>query len=142
MTADAPKTCILDTNVVLRFITGLPEEHFDAARELFARCDRGEIRLVLTSIIVAETVYVLEGFYEVGRGDIVKSLNAIIGSARIRVAERSVLLKALDRYGRSNLAFADCYIAATAIEDGLSIVTFDKGLKKIKEIDVVVPPGV
>jgi predicted nucleic acid-binding protein len=138
---EAIRTCVLDTNVLLRFITGLPQEHFNAATELFARCERGEIRLVLTSVITAETVYVLQSFYGVGRADIAKSLSSIVGSGRIRVAERSILMKALNHYGRTNLAFADCYIAGCAIENGQSVVTFDRGLKKLPELDVVEPPG-
>ena len=50
---------LLDTNVVVRFLTGDHPTHSPRSRKLFARAAAGEIRLVLSDVALAETAWVL-----------------------------------------------------------------------------------
>ena len=56
---------LVDTNVLLRFLTGEPPKLAQKARVLIAAADTGEVELVVLPMIVAETVYTLESFYKI-----------------------------------------------------------------------------
>ncbi|MDO8186855.1 PIN domain-containing protein [Conexibacter sp. JD483] len=56
----------LDTNVIVRHLTGDPPEQAARATAVLATAER----LLLSDLIVAECVYVLQSFYEVGRARI------------------------------------------------------------------------
>jgi predicted nucleic acid-binding protein len=58
---------LLDTNVLVRFLSGDPPAQAAAARKLFARAAGGEITLDVSPVIVAETYYTLHSFYGVER---------------------------------------------------------------------------
>jgi len=54
-------TLVVDTNVLVRFFTGGPREQFERAKAaLLASAERGDA-LVVHSVVVAETVFVLGG---------------------------------------------------------------------------------
>ena len=56
-------TAFVDTNVLIRHLTGDPPDQAARATRLLSEADR----LLLPDLIMAETVYVLESFYEVPR---------------------------------------------------------------------------
>ena len=56
-------SAFVDTNVLVRHLTGDPPEMAGRATAYL----RAEAELLLTDLVVAETVYVLESFYEAPR---------------------------------------------------------------------------
>ena len=50
------KRVYVDTNVVLPFVTGAPEEHALQAKKLFEAAEAGQLTLFLDEIVLAETV--------------------------------------------------------------------------------------
>ncbi len=63
----------IDANILLRFLTGEPTELANRALRLFGRADRGEVRLHVSPLIVAETVWVLTSFYKYPKAQIRKA---------------------------------------------------------------------
>jgi len=57
---------LLDTNILIRHLTGDPPSQAKRAMEFL----RGSHELILTDLMFAEMVYVLESFYEVPRPEI------------------------------------------------------------------------
>jgi len=51
---------------VLRFLSGQPAKQAETARKLFEAAAVGEVTLEVSPVIVAETLYTLISFYEVG----------------------------------------------------------------------------
>ena len=49
----------VDTNIILRFITGSPADQASQVKRLFNAAERGEVSLVLDEIALAESVWVL-----------------------------------------------------------------------------------
>jgi predicted nucleic acid-binding protein len=58
---------LVDTNILLRFLSGEPPAQAAAPRKLFNRAARGEVMLEVPALIVAEAYYTLVSFYEVER---------------------------------------------------------------------------
>ena len=61
---------LLDTNVLIRFLTRDHPTHSPRSRNLFARAAAGEFTLVLTDLALAETAWVLQSFYLLDRAEI------------------------------------------------------------------------
>ena len=67
-------TVLLDTNVVIRHLTGDPPAMARRATKLLAT----ETELVLADLVLAECVYVLESFYEVERARVAELMRAAL----------------------------------------------------------------
>ena len=121
----------LDTNVVVRHITGEPPEQARRASAYLQRADG----LLLPDLIVAEVAYVLESFYNFSRPRIAASLETVITSSAIIVTDALVLLRALELYSSLRLDFADAYIAAMAERSGVgTVASFDRDFDRIETI--------
>jgi predicted nucleic acid-binding protein len=74
---------LLDTNVIVRFLTGDHRAHSPRSRSLFARAAAGGVPLVVRDLALAETVWVLQSFYKLDRAAIAAALKDLIESARV-----------------------------------------------------------
>ena len=81
--SSAPLTAFVDTNVLVRHLTGDPAD-------LGARATadlRSTRELLLTDLAAAETVYVLESFYEAPRSEVATALRALVAFESIERIE-------------------------------------------------------
>ena len=85
-------------------------------------------------VVVAECVFVLESFYEHPRSSIAEALRLLLLGPGVECQERGVCLDALERYAHSGLHFVDCLVVAQAAKQAIPIATFDKGIKKLKDV--------
>jgi predicted nucleic acid-binding protein len=130
------KRRLIDTNLIVRHLVQDHPHHAKAAGRLIEACDRGEVVLVLLPVVVAECVFVLESFYEFPRADIARVMAALVSSPGIELADLTIYLDALNRYGRTRLHFVDCTIAAAAALLSLPAATFDNDYKKFPDVVV------
>ena len=56
----------LDTNVIIRIITGDPKELAQEAEEMIQKVEMGELVLRLSALVVAEYCWVLDGCLHCG----------------------------------------------------------------------------
>jgi predicted nucleic acid-binding protein len=130
------KRRLVDTNLIVRYLVQDHEKHAKAAGKLFDACDRGEIVVVVLPSVLAECVFVLESFYDHPRGSIARALAGLISSPGVEISEPKNHLDALDRYGRLNVHFVDCLIAATAATEGIPVASFDQDFRKFADVRV------
>jgi len=124
----AALTAFLDTNVVVRHLTGDPPEL--AARATAAL--EAETDLLLVDLVVAECVYVLESFYEVHRPRVAELMRAVIAFPSIRTIDPQSLLRALEIYEVDRLDFAEAYLVAQAEATGVAtVLSFDKSIDRV-----------
>jgi predicted nucleic acid-binding protein len=129
-------SAFVDTNVLIRRLTGDPPGQAAKAARLLARADQ----LLLPDLIAAEVVYVLESFYEVPRTRVAELVRAIIAFPAIEVADEPALLRALEVYEVHRLDFADAYLVAEAEISGVNAVaSFDKGIERVPTVRRVEP---
>lgn len=133
------KPLLLDTNVLLRFITGEPADQAKEVAELVAAAEAGKVRLAVLPMVLAEAVFVLTGFYEHPRSKVAEVLSHLISSPGFHAEEPERMLHALRLFGSGNLDFVDCYLAAASIREGRTLVSFDRDLAKLHGISVHKP---
>jgi predicted nucleic acid-binding protein len=129
-------TAFLDTNVLVRHLTGDPPEMAARATKALAG---GEL-LLLADLVLAECIYVLESFYEVERVPIAEMMRAAIALRSIEVVDEAMLLRALEVYEVERLDFADAYLVAAAETTGVgAVMSFDRGIDRIATVSRIEP---
>ena len=126
--------CLVDTNILLRFLMGDPPELAERARDLVTLADSGKVELRVPSLIVAEVVFTLESFYDVPKAVICQKLELFLRSRGI-VPLEPVIFDALNRYSKHAVHFADAYLAASAAAQGIPVYSFDEDFKRFKDIE-------
>lgn len=121
-------SAFLDTNVVIRHLTGDPPEL--AARATAALAEAEE--LLFADLVVAECVYGLESFYEVGRERVAELMRGAIALPSIRTVDTATLLRALEVYEVERIDFAEAYLVAQAEATGVgTVLSFDKSIDRV-----------
>lgn len=95
----------------------------------------GEGPLLLADLVLAECVYLLESFYEVGRARVAELMRAAIALPSIETVGTSVLMRALEVYELDRLDFAEAYLVAQAEATGIGeIVSFDRSIDRVASV--------
>ena len=124
-------TAFVDTNVLIRHLTGDPPAQARRATRFLEQADE----LLLADLILAEVAYVLESFYELGRIRVADTLRAILAFPSIRVLDGELLHRSVEVYEVHRLDFADAYLVASAERTGIGVVaSFDRSIDRVTTI--------
>ena len=124
-------TAFVDTNVLIRHLTGDPPE---MARRATAFLASGE-RLLLADLVLADCVFVLESFYDVERSQVAALMRAALALPTIATVDPGSLLRALEVYELDRLDFAEAYLVAQAETTGVAeIVSFDRTIDRVDSV--------
>lgn len=127
----------VDTNILVRHLTGEPPDMAQRATRYLAT-ERG---LLLADLVVAETVYVLESFYEAPRGQVAEAIRSLIAFDSIVCVDPALLLRAVEVYETDRLDFAEAYLVASAESTEVCrVASFDKAIDRIDTVERVEPP--
>lgn len=121
-------TAFVDTNILIRHLTGDPPEQAERATRYLDEADQ----LLLSDLILAEVAYVLESYYDVGRTQVAETLRSVLSFRAIQVVDRALLQRAVELYEVHRLDFADAYLVASAERTGVGVVaSFDRGIDSV-----------
>ena len=133
----AVKTLLLDTNVLVRLLTGdLLAQRLAAVKLIEAERDA----CLLYPATLSEVVYVVRGSaYRWGPSEIVEGLRALL-LPPVTIIDRAVVVRAVDLFERHHRDWDDCLLAAYALDvsDG-RIASFDRGLDRIPGVQRLTP---
>ncbi len=129
-------SAFVDTNVLVRHLTGDPPAMAARASAYL----QAEPELFLADLIVAETVYVLESFYETPRVRVARVVRSLLALNSIVVVDRDVLLRAVEVYETDRLDFAEAYLVACAESTGVErIASFDRSIDRVTTVERIEP---
>ena len=132
-------TAFLDTNVVVRHLTGDPPEMAARATAYL----QSENDLLLTDLVAAEMAYVLESFYETPRGEVAQAVRSLVGFDSVVCVDPALLLRAIEVYEMDRVDFAEAYLVASAESTGVRrIASFDRSLDRVRSVERIQPPAV
>jgi len=130
-------TAFVDTNILVQHLTGDPP---DMAARATAYLE-AESELLLTDLVAAETVYVLESFYEAPRAQVAQALRSLLAFRSVASVDPALLLRAAEVYESDRIDFAEAYLVACAETTGVAeIASFDRSLDRVASIQRVEPP--
>ena len=129
-------SAFVDTNVLIRHLTGDPPAMAARATAYL----ENESELLLTDLVVAETVYVLESFYEAPREQVADAMRSLVGLSSVITVDRALLLRTLEIYETEGIDFADSYLVACAESTGVNrVASFDRSIDRVGTIERVEP---
>jgi predicted nucleic-acid-binding protein len=132
-------SAFVDTNILVRHLTGEPADL--AARASAYLSDESE--LLLADLIVAETIYVLESFYETPRSQIAEAVRSLLAFDPIVTIDLALLLRAVEVYETDRINFAEAYLVACAESTGVNrVASFDQAIDRVNTITRIEPPKV
>jgi len=130
-------TAFVDTNILVRHLTGDPPE-MAARATAYLRSQTG---LLLTDLVAAETVYVLESFYEAPRDQIAQAMRSLLGLDTVSCVDSALLRRAIEVYETDRVDFAEAYLVACAESTGVGrVASFDRSLDRVSTIERIEPP--
>ncbi len=111
----------VDTNIVVRLLTGDDPAQLERARRLFETD-----MIFLPKTVVLETEWVLRSLYGLASRNIVHALSALVALPQVRCEDSAAILSALELV-RQNLDFADALHLASS-SGAEKFATFDRSL--------------
>ena len=127
----------IDTNVLLRILVDDPTapEQNTKARHLLAKADGVWVSMV----VLIEAVWVLESAYRFVKPAIFSVLDTLVQYPGIVIEATERVNQAILTYSEGHTDFADCLILAGALEQHLTLHTFDRKLARLHGVKEVGP---
>ncbi len=132
----------LDTNILLRHLTGDDEEKARACQELLVRVERGEETVVTSDLVIAEAVFILQSTRQYGlrREQICRLLEPVVRLRGLRLPNKALYSRAFELYCETSLGFVDAYNAAYMEARSLTeIYSYDTDFDRLEGIERVEP---
>ena len=128
------KRYLVDTNVLLRFLSGQPPAQANAAKRLFSEAAAGDVLLDISPVIVAEAFYTLNSFYGVDRRTAADQISLLLQQHGVKLRDGDQVFTALQILRTVNIAFADAFLAASASQEKVPVASFDHDFDKLKGV--------
>lgn len=126
---------LLDTNVLVRHLTGQPPGQARRATAFLRTAEQ----LDVPDLIAAELVSVLESVHERPRVEVAALVRAVLAFGAVRTADERRLLRAVELYELHRVDFAEAYLAARAEDSDGRVASFDRGLDRVTAIQGIEP---
>lgn len=114
----------VDTDIIIRLLTGDDPAKQAAASAIFERVETGQLSLAAPVTVIADAVYVLASprLYALPRAEVAAQLSTLVALPAFQVANRTQVLTALALYARTNLDFGDALLVAAMQEQGSRVL--------------------
>ena len=124
---------LLDTNVLIRFLTSDKTQKFRGVYALFESLEQGDLRVELKLIVLFQVVFVLRSFYSVPREEIATGMLGILEYKGIIVKEKRIVRRTIELWHDNKLDIVDCYLIACLEGDRQNILySYDRDFDKFK----------
>jgi predicted nucleic-acid-binding protein len=135
------KTCFVDTNLFVRYLTDDDPEKADRVESLLGEASEGKVRLVTADLVLVELIWVLESSYNLKPAEIAPMIRAILATQGIEVINGALMAKAIDHYEGKNIDIMDGYIAVLMEKLNITdIYSFDrKHLSRLDNLKLIEP---
>lgn len=127
---------ILDTNIIIRLLTGDDKIKQEKAARLFEKIKEGKSTAFIHDVIIAEIVFVLvsKKLYSLSKHKIQSLLLPIVNLTNIKFNSKKKIKRAFELFVQHDIDFEDALIASEAENEKKEILSFDKDFKKISSI--------
>ena len=132
-------TLLLDTNVLVRFLTNDDPHKAHRCEKLFRQATKGDVTFRLSDVCLAELVWTLESYYQLERKDIADKITAVLNTDGFEVDNETLWLDAMRRYAESKVDLIDAFHAAMAAQANLPVCSFDRDFDQFHDVQRVEP---
>jgi predicted nucleic-acid-binding protein len=126
---------ILDANTIIRYVTNDDEQKSSAVEKLL----QSSKKCYLSSVVIAEIVWVLSSYYKKRRAFIADVLLRLISLSSI-VCEKPLILTTLSLYKDFKIDWIDCFIVAQHLSIPQSVIcSYDRDFDKLENVKRIEP---
>jgi len=119
----------VDTNVLVRFFVGDNPKQLTQVNSWFVEAEKGKRQLMVKSLVIAETCFVLESYYKIPRVEIAEKMKALLMQKWLRVDEMEVWEKVWRNY-KQDVHLVDGYLLGLVEMKQGKLLTLDRKLDK------------
>ncbi len=124
---------LLDTNVLIRFLTLDKGKKYRRLYHFFETLERGEMQVELKLIVLFQVIFVLKSFYNVPKEHIADGLADILKYKGITIKDKKIVQRTLGLWRDKNVEIVDCYLIACLEKDVQNILySYDRDFDKFK----------
>jgi predicted nucleic-acid-binding protein len=117
----------LDTNVLVRFLVKDDDHQASVVYRLFKQSEEKQEPLFVPSLVVVETIWVLQSIYDIADEDIVSAINQLLLMPVLKFEGQSAIQGFIASAHDVKLGLADLLIAHSAKASNCQqVFTFDK----------------
>lgn len=124
----------LDTSVVLRLVTGTPEDQAARALALLERAQQDGVRVQVSDLVVGETFYALLYHYEVPQAEALSTLRDFLSSPFI--APMGHARSVLEEYAGKGAGLMDRLIRSEYLDHAQEVATFDREMARLPHVRI------
>lgn len=127
---------IIDANVILRFFLGDDEKQLLKARAFFQKTEFDQEEALLTEIVFAEVIWVLQKVYSIPRKEIAEKFFRLIAYKGIKtILNKEIFLESLRQYPLHVIDIQDIFLAVLSKKNNSTVITLDK--TDFKKLDAI-----
>lgn len=128
----------VDTSVVVRLLSGSPEDLAQAALHYLLERRQAGDRVLVSDWVLAETYYALQYHYEVSKKDTLAALRSILSTPGIEGTPEATRVLAAKGLESAKPGFVDRIIHSDYVRTGVDeMVTFEKAAAKLPGVHVL-----
>jgi predicted nucleic acid-binding protein len=122
---------LVDTNVLVSFLTDRDASQQEKAAELFAAAASGGAALVLHQVVITELVHVLSNVYRLAAADVAATVGDLLALPGVATLDEIAWPVVLDLWPGKIPGFTDAVLAAVAQVGRYEVIaTFDLKLRR------------
>jgi predicted nucleic-acid-binding protein len=124
-------TRLLDTNVLIRFLTTDKNKKFKGVFQFFQNIEKGKIVTELKLIVLFQTIFVLKSYYKVPKIEIAEAIQDILKLKGLRIKEKRIVQRAVEIWKLNNIEIVDAYLIGCLEKDSNNaLYSYDKDFDK------------
>lgn len=130
----------IDTNIILRLLLVDNAVQSEAARTLFVRLERGDLKAQTSIAVIFEAVFILEKHYKFERSLIAEKLLGVLAIPHLQLRGKTLLGEVFDHYVTDNVSFIDAYhVVLMGQLNTKTIISYDHDFDRFPSIHRVEP---
>ncbi len=122
---------LLDTNVVVRFLTADGDEKYESLYPFFEFLEKGKRRVELKLIVLFQIIFVLKSFYQVPKEKVAEGMLDLLKYKGIFIKEKKTVQRTLELWRDCRNEIVDCYLVACLEKnDQMTLYSYDRGFDR------------
>lgn len=126
------KTVVVDTNAFLRLLLNDVPQQANRVEHLIRQAKREEIKVIVPQIVIFEIDFVLRGYYNFEKQEVIDKLKSLLSASYFVVESRDIFQNAILLYKENDISFVDCFLLSCSGRANAELFTFDQKLKKLQ----------
>ena len=127
----------LDTSVVMRLLTGQPDNLAMTARRYMAEIEQAGARVFVSNLVVLEVYFACQHHYGMAKEVVLGGLRSLLSIRTFVVHPHLLTLLATETHATAKPGFLDRLIHAEADAAGLPLITFEKAAARLPNTEVL-----